>query len=172
MLAAAQQIKAINANIHIGYYLNSALDWRQYRLHHTFMSHPEWWLRNAQGSVIELDGDRHFANHTDLLNFDFSKSDFATFWEQSCTKMVDTTYFESCTIDRVWAWSENYKGNNTLSPQTITTFNSTKRKTLINIQRHLNETKHGGPLYINNGFHIPGFHALFVILLLSRMLVR
>eukprot|EP01083_Nonionella_stella_P227006 805742_1 len=51
MLAAAKQIKSINPNIQIGYYLNSVLDWTQYRLHYEFLNHPEWWLRNATGSV-------------------------------------------------------------------------------------------------------------------------
>eukprot|EP01084_Bolivina_argentea_P077801 141157_1 len=69
--------------------------------------------------------------------------------------MTDTPYFDSCTIDRVYSWSEGYKGNNTLSNETDATFNPYKYDTLVSMQQHLNNTN-GGPLYINNGFHILG----------------
>merc|ERR550525_175604 len=72
MLAAAKQIKSVNPEIHIGFYLNSVLDWTQYRLHQQFMEHKEWWLRNQNGTLIRMRGDHHFANYTDLLNFDIS----------------------------------------------------------------------------------------------------
>ena len=64
MMAAAKQIKFINPSIQVGYYLNSVLDWTQYRLHYEFLNHSEWWLRNATGAVIRINGDTHFNNHT------------------------------------------------------------------------------------------------------------
>ena len=57
--------------------------------------------------------------------------------------------------DRVYSWSEGYKNNNTLSNETIATFNPYKYDTLVSMQEYMNNTNNG-PLYINNGFHIPG----------------
>eukprot|EP01083_Nonionella_stella_P291534 991956_1 len=159
MLAAAKQIKSVNPTAQIGYYLNSVLDWTQYRLHHTYQNHPQWWLRNATGAVIRSNGDMHFNNHTDLLNFDMSQDAVAALWKSSCLNMTDTPYFDSCTLDRVYQWSEGYKNNNTLSNKTDATFNAYKYDAIVSMQYHLNTTG-GGPLYINNGFHIMGVNGL------------
>eukprot|EP00483_Globobulimina_turgida_P012170 UN12192 len=84
-----------------------------------------------------------------------SQMDLDKMWASSCLNLTDTQYFDSCNIDKVYVWSDSYKGNNTLSNVTDATFNPYKYETLVSMQRHLNET-HNGPLYINNGFHIPG----------------
>jgi len=160
MLAAAKQIKAVNPSVQMGYYLNSALDWTQYRLHYQFLNHSEWWLRNATGAIIRLNGDSHFNNHTGLLSFDMSNYELTQFWSSSCLNMTDTGYFDSCTIDRVYSWSQGFTGNNTLSNATDATFDPYKYDTMVAMQRHLNLTANGGPLYINNGFHIPGVNGL------------
>jgi len=56
LLQAAKQLKAINSNVSVLYYMNSMMDWTQYDLHEWLHSnHPEWWVKNKEGQTVCLD---------------------------------------------------------------------------------------------------------------------
>ena len=153
-LAAAKQIKAINKSIHMGFYINSQLDFIEYSMHNYFSNHSEWWLRNATGAVIRSNGGANTKDPYNHLNFDFSQDDEAKWWSSACTNATDTPYFDLCNIDRVYTWGQSYKNNETLSNQTLATFDPYKFTSMQNMQRHLNDTDKG-VICINNGFPIP-----------------
>eukprot|EP00729_Bicosta_minor_P008434 gene8434-16426_t len=47
LVAAAQQIKALNNSASVYFYLNTMMDWYQYDLHSWIAAHhPEWWVVN------------------------------------------------------------------------------------------------------------------------------
>ena len=102
MLAAAKQIKSVSPTAQVGMYLNSVLDWTQYRLHQAFLNHPEWWLRNATGAIIRGNGDHHFNNNTGLLEFDMSKDALTKFWSSACLNLTNSPYVSTCVIGKVY----------------------------------------------------------------------
>jgi len=56
LLQAAKQLKAINTNVSVLYYMNSMMDWTQYGLHNWLhANHPEWWVKNKEGETVCLD---------------------------------------------------------------------------------------------------------------------
>jgi hypothetical protein len=64
LVTAAQQLKAINPNASVLFYLNTMMDWAQYDLHHWLQeNHPEWWIVNQEGQTVCLDAQPLF-NHS------------------------------------------------------------------------------------------------------------
>jgi hypothetical protein len=82
-------IQAVNPNVSGIFYYNSAMDWPFYRLHAQFEQHPEWWLREwPSGTVVRINGDPSFPNHTDMLSFDFAQSAVRDFFGSECINMT------------------------------------------------------------------------------------
>ena len=60
IIAAAMQIKAVQPQVKIMFYLNSVMDWIMYDLHKTMEANPEWWMKDDAGEYIMLAGQKTF----------------------------------------------------------------------------------------------------------------
>ena len=63
-VANFKRLKALNANVSTVLYLNSVLNFPQYKLAKEMAAHPEYWLRDKNDAVIGLYGDFGPANMT------------------------------------------------------------------------------------------------------------
>jgi hypothetical protein len=111
IIAAAKQIKAVNSSTYTVFYLNSVIDWPEYRLHQVFMEHPDWWLRNASGQPVHVapPGDK-----TVMEVFDFSQEVVRQLWMNVCFNAGKSGVIDGFFADR--AGEDNF-AHNTLTPE-------------------------------------------------------
>jgi len=95
-----RRVKAIDSNISTIFYYNSVLDWPFYKLHEDFLQHPEWWLRNSDGTECRSNGDGSFPNHTNMLSFDFAQAGARDLWADTCINATKSGVVDGCFSDR------------------------------------------------------------------------
>eukprot|EP01084_Bolivina_argentea_P208058 354858_1 len=152
--AASKQLKTLKPNIHMMYYLNSAMDWPEFELYYKMIAiYPQYILRDINNNTVFINGAGGFNNNTNLTSFDFSQKDAAQFWASDCLNATNTQYWDSCNIDQVHCWMPGCYSKYTFSQYVYDNFNITKYQTMQYMQKTLNETNNGA-LYINNQFTI------------------
>jgi hypothetical protein len=151
ILEVLAAVKAVDANISTIFYYNSILDWPFYQLHHDFLQHPEWWVRDTQGAVCRMNGDGTFPNHTDMLSFDFTQEGARAFWASECYNMTQTGVVDGCFSDR----SVGNPGKSCVLPNK-TAFEAGH----LLVHQQLQALIGDGPLIANAGLDMPGVNAV------------
>jgi len=76
----AARLKRVNPKIKVIYYWNTFLDYPMYDAHRVYASHPQWWLRTADGSLDTKDGR--------LKRYDMSNPEVRQWWAGEVNKAV------------------------------------------------------------------------------------
>jgi hypothetical protein len=82
--------------------MNSVLDWYFYKMHVTYLSHPEWWLYDSANSSqpVYCGGDRTFRPPPGgMLIFDHAKAEVRSFWQGVCAAAVASGVVDGCFSD-------------------------------------------------------------------------
>ena len=96
--ATFRRLKAINENVTTILYLNSLLDFPQYRLHSQLKQRPELWLNTSDGLPLLVSGDGH--PHADLMAYDMRKPEVARLFKDACLQYTQDGTVDGCFIDR------------------------------------------------------------------------
>jgi hypothetical protein len=92
LISAARQLKAINPNASVLFYLNTMMDWDQYDLHSWLLeNHPEWWIVNQKGETVCLDAQPLF---------NLSIPSMRKKWLDTLTPALATGLFDGVFADR------------------------------------------------------------------------
>jgi len=142
IIEVAKAVKAINPKVVVLMYTNTMLSYPHYRSGHNYASHPDWWLRDVNGSLI-LAGDGTW------FMYDHSKQEISDFWATQCTNVTKTGFIDGCFMDGC----TKHPGG--LSPNVSKWYTQIKEKTMIKMQ-----TEVPGPLICgSNGAVLDGVAA-------------
>eukprot|EP01083_Nonionella_stella_P041598 112736_1 len=156
ILEALRRVKEINSSITTIMYMNSILDWTFYRMHETFIEHPEWWLNDEHGNIVLISGDGSFPQPKQgMLVFDYQQQIVQRFFAQSCLNMTRNGYIDGCFADR--PSESSFHGYNLTQDQTKA-FSEGHTATLLSIQKGLNQTNKS--ILISNGYYTSGIVAV------------
>jgi hypothetical protein len=145
------RLKAINKNVSTVLYLNSVLNFPQYRLAQQMQSHPEYWLRDASGKVIGMYGD---AGPPNMTVFDFSQPAVREIFVGACVDAIKTGHVDGCFIDRA---VDGFPTN--LDPAKQAAYDAGHLQVLHEMQRQISEIS-GGPLIANHAYNLSGINSV------------
>lgn len=95
IISVLRGVKAINPNASTIFYMNSVLDFPQYRLHALMQQDPSLVLRNITGGKVMLSGGYHISDV-----FDFSNPKTRALYIESCVNATRTGVVDGCFQDR------------------------------------------------------------------------
>jgi hypothetical protein len=76
----AARLKAANPNLKVLYYWNTFLDYSMYEAHRVYENHPDWWLRQVDGSLDRKRGQ--------IRRYDLSNAEVREWWAEEVRKTV------------------------------------------------------------------------------------
>lgn len=159
IVAALKQIRDINPNVHTVMYLNSVLNWDQYKLSQLISSDPKYQLFNASNLPVRQAGDHTFKQPPDgMLIYGFDQEPARQAWSDTCMTAVATGYVNSCFSDRS---TEDSFHRNTLSPDTAARYAAGHQMVQQDLQKALDAKRQGGFVVANNGV-VPGARAAMI----------
>ncbi|XP_065830205.1 uncharacterized protein [Oscarella lobularis] len=151
IVEAAKQIKATNSSVITIFYLNSVLDFTNYRLHEELLKRPELFLRNASGDIVRI----HPGKSPELLNvFDFSQEAARNLWANDCINATKSGYVDGCFADRA---GEEAFAHNKLTPEKATAYANGHDQVLQDVQKSL-----GDNVLIANNYLLSGVTATMI----------
>jgi len=100
------------------------LSYPHYRSGHNFAQHPDWWLRDINGSLI-LAGDGTW------FLYDHSQQEVSDFWATQCTNVTKTGFIDGCFMDGC------KKSPGGLSPEVKKLYMPTKKITMQKMQKEV-----------------------------------
>lgn len=142
-----KRLKAINANVSTVLYLNSVLNFPQYRLAQEMEANPDWWLRDTDGKLVTMYGDFGPVNMT---VFDFSQAAVCEKFVNVCIDAVKTGHVDGCFVDRA---IDGFPTN--LGAEKQKAYDDGHAQILLDMQRQIAAIS-GGPLIANHAYDLSG----------------
>eukprot|EP00054_Salpingoeca_dolichothecata_P004472 m.30741 g.30741 ORF g.30741 m.30741 type:complete len:413 (-) comp14625_c0_seq2:23-1261(-) len=157
MSAVAKQLKQKNPNIKVLFYLNSVLDWNDYRFHLDYVqATPSAWARQSNGEPCRTPGDKEFAQPKDgMLSLDFAQQQGRELWQQACFNATKSGVFDGCFADRASGTPAKY------DPRYLSNYTLGHKNMLLEAQKLIDSVAPGGFLVSNNAV-IPGVSATMI----------
>jgi len=87
----AKVLKKYNEDMKVVFYWNAFLDYSMYKAHEEYEANPNWWLKNADGT-LDLKNDR-------IKRYDLSNPAVRKWWIDVAEKNVDTKYIDGVFFD-------------------------------------------------------------------------
>ena len=140
-------------------YLNSVLNFPQYRLAKEMEANPDWWLRDSDGKLVTLYGDFGPANMT---VFDFAQPAVRAAFVAACVDAVKTGYVDGCFVDRAIDGSPTDLGG---AKQKA--YDDGHAQVLQEMQRQISAIS-AGPLIANHAYNCPSRRRLSGLSVLHR----
>jgi hypothetical protein len=129
-------------------YLNSVISHPWYTGAAALAKHPDYWLRDANGTLMHNLANPPPDNET-WLTFDHTNAQAAALWASTCEQMVSSKYIDSCFVDGCT------KTPSGLEKGKQAAYGPAKMKMLVNLQKVV-----PGPLICgSNGAVYPGIAA-------------
>ena len=146
-----KKLKAVNKNVSTVLYLNSVLNFPQYRLARTMAANPSWALRDSKGAVVQMYGDFGPANMT---VFDFSQAPVRAAFMSACTDAVKTGHVDGCFLDRA---IDGFPTN--LGPAKQAAYDAGHAEVVQTLAAAVSELS-GGPLIANHAYNLTGVNSV------------
>jgi hypothetical protein len=91
-----RRVKAANANVSTILYLNSVLDFPQFKLHATMAADPALQLKDGAGVPVKMSG----GGHDGMDVFDFGSARMRRLFVEECVNATRTGFVDGCFLDR------------------------------------------------------------------------
>ena len=144
MYAAATRLRKAAPESYIVFYYNLVLDWTFFHASTIFAEHPKWSLKDDDGNVIYIGGDRHFPDHKKIAVFDHAQPAVQEFWASVCVNQTlrgGGTVYDGCYADR--SCGENFtRMGFKFSPARQAAWDNGLRTTQVKTQARLSAQKH------------------------------
>ena len=97
IVANLRRMKQVNKNLTTILYLNSILDFPQYRLHELIKARPSLWLNTSEGTPLMMSGDGH--PHQDMMAYDMTNPIVRELFKEACLNYTKDGTVDGCFID-------------------------------------------------------------------------